>query len=305
MDDTSRGVQKEIDIDLPLIVLVLLFVGLTFFPLYKRHGDELKIKVKRLLNRKAHVVIVSTYGPSVEGSPFYEAYVKKAVGYITDPANKVDEVVIVGGYTVDPNRSQSQAVLDYMRQRYPEFASSKIPVTLDECGITTWQNIRNTQILMNKNAIKAKKITIFAETSREKKIAFFANNTYHWDAPAIIDRDKVLKEIEPLIAASQAAQLEAFSSTTSEWARFARVKDSYLTDRDIRILSEPSGLPQQYVDEEYSKLFEEIKEFYDATYASKKIKKQLDEWTKIAGFDTAENLVQKGCAEYKDYLNTQ
>lgn len=303
MGDTPEVIQKEIDIDVPLIVLVLFFVLLTFFPLYKQHGSVLKLKMQRLLNRESHVVILSTYGPSVEGSPFYEAHVKKAVRYMMDPTNKVNELIIVGGYTVDPDRSQSQAVLDYIMQKYPEFEKSKIPVTLDECGITTWQNIRNTQILMNKNDIKAKKITIFAETSREKKIAFFANSTYHWDAPAIIDRNKVLKEIEPLIAASQEAQLEAFSSTTSEWARFARVKDSYLTDRDIRILSESSGLPQQFVDEEYSKLFEEIKEFYDATYASKKIKKQLDEWTKIAGFDTAENLVQKGCTEYKQYLN--
>ncbi|MFZ2026532.1 MAG: hypothetical protein WAV30_04575 [Microgenomates group bacterium] len=303
MGDTPEVVQKEIDIDIPLIVLVLLFVLLTFFPLYKQHGSALKLKMQRLLNRNSHVVILSTYGPSVEGSPFYEAYVKKAVRYMMDPTNKVNELIIVGGYTVDPDRSQSQAVLDYMMQKYPEFEMSKIPVTLDECGITTWQNIRNTQILMNKNAIKAKNITIFAETSREKKIAFFANSTFHWDAPAIINTKKVLSEINPLISASQEAQLNAFSSNTAEWARFAIVKDTYLIDKDIRIISEPSGLPQQFVDAEYAKLFEEIKEFYDSTYASKAIKAQLDEWTKIAGFDTAENLVQKGCTEYKQYLN--
>lgn len=303
MGDTPDVVQKEIDIDVPLIVLVLLFVLLTFLPLYKQHGSAIKLKIQRLLNRNSHVVILSTYGPSVEGSPFYEAYVKKAVRYMTDPKNGVNELIIVGGYTVDPDRSQSRAVLDYMKRQYPEFEKANIPVTLDECGITTWQNIKNTKTLMEKNAIQAKRITIFAETSREKKIAFFANSTFHWDAPAIIDTKKVLREVDPLIQASQEAQLNAFSSKTSEWARFAMVKDTYLTDKDIRILSEPSGLPQQFVDEEYSKLFEEIKEFYDATYASKKIKKQLDEWTKVAGFDTAENLVQKGCNEYRQYLN--
>lgn len=303
MGDIPDVVQKEIDIDIPLIVLVLLFVLLTFFPLYKQHGSAIKLKIQRLLNRNSHVVILSTYGPSVEGSPFYEAYVKKAVRYMADPKNEVNELIIVGGYTVDPERSQSQAVLDYIRQHYPEFEKSGLPVTLDECGITTWQNIKNAKMLMEKNTIQAKKITIFAETSREKKIAFFANDTFHWDTPVIIDKKKVLAEIDPLIAASQEARLNAFSSKTAEWARFAIVQDTYLIDRDIRIISEPSGLPQQFVDEEYEKLFEELKEFYDATYASKKIKKQLDEWTKIAGFDTAENLVQKGCTEYKQYLD--
>lgn len=300
MDTTSGEVQKEIDIDLPLIVLVLLFVALTFFPLYKRHGDNLKLKVQRLLNRKAHVVIVSTYGPSVDGSPFYEAYVKKAVRYITDPVNKVDEVVIVGGYTVDPNRSQSRAVLDYMNEHYPEFVKARVPVTLDECGITTWQNIQNAKKLIDKEMISAKKITLFAETSREKKVSYFANALFHWDKESLaVNREIALKDLDHLVNATKEAQLNGYRAFTMNdfgKATFAT------TNASVEVVSVPSGLPQEFIDEEYTKIFEELKQFYDATYASKKIRSQLEDWTKVAGFDTKENLIQKGCEEYKQLL---
>lgn len=300
MDTTSGEVQKEIDIDLPLIVLVLLFVALTFFPLYKRHGDNLKLKVQRFLNRKAHVVIVSTYGPSVDGSPFYEAYVKKAVRYITDPANKVDEVVIVGGYTVDPNRSQSRAVLDYMNEHYPEFVQARVPVTLDECGITTWQNIQNAKKLMDKEMISAKKITLFAESSREKKVSYFANALFHWDKESLaVNREIALKDLDHLVNATKQVQLNGYRAFTMNDFGKAPLAT---TNASVEVVSVPSGLPQEFIDEEYAKIFEELKQFYDATYASKKIRSQLEDWTKVAGFDTKENLIQKGCEEYKQLL---
>lgn len=305
MDDTSHGVQKEIDIDLPLIVLVLLFVGLTFFPLYKRHGDELKIKVKRLLNRKAHAVIVSTYGPSVEGSPFYEAYVKKVVGYITDPANKVDEVVIVGGYTVDPNRSQSQAVLDYMKEHYPQFANSKIPVTLDECGVTTWQNIRNAKKLMDKNYIAPQRLTVFAEETRKERVFVFSLSEFFFKSKEAKDIfvNQAVQGANSVLALPKEEQLRQYNTSSHE-TRVPEDKTIY-KDISLDILTESADLPKEIADAEYLKIAEEMKELFEPTYGAARLKKQLDEWTKVAGFDTAENLVQKGCTEYKDYLNTQ
>lgn len=302
MDSTSNSSTNETNIDAIVITLVVLMGLLVLIPVYKKNKTAIETKIKRLINKKSHVVVISTYGPSVAGSPFYEAHIAKAIKFVLDPINKVNEVIIVGGYTVDQHISQSQAVLNYIKDKYPEFNSARIPVTLDECGITTWQNIKNTKVLMDKNSIKAQKITIFAESSREKKIAFFANSTFHWDSSAIIDKQKVLKEIEPLVAASQDAQLRAFTSQNSEWARFVGVKDTYLVDKDMRIMTVSSGLPQQFVDEEYAKIFQEIKEFYDSTYASKTIRAKLDAWSATAGFNVAENLVKKGCIEYKQFL---
>lgn len=301
MGDTPEVVQKEIDIDIPLIVLVLLFVLLTFFPLYKQHGSALKLKMQRLLNRNSHVVILSTYGPSVEGSPFYEAYVKKAVRYMMDPANKVNELIIVGGYTVDPDRSQSQAVLDYIRQHYPEFEKSKIPVTLDECGISTWQNIRNAKRLSDKELITPGRITIFAETSREKKVSYFANAVFYWDKDSFdLNKEIALEELGYLVSASKEVQLNGYRNFTMN-----DFSDATFATKNAKVqtISVPSGLDRNVIEDEEAKIFKEIMEFYDPTYEKKGVKTQLDEWTKVAGFDTAENLVQKGCTEYKQYLD--
>ena len=302
MDDSPVAVQKEIDIDLPLIVLVLLFVGLTFFPLYRRHGDDLKLKMQRLLNRKAHVVIVSTYGPSVEGSPFYEAYVKKAVTYIVDPANKVDEVVIVGGYTVDPNRSQSQAVLDYMKERYPQFANSKIPVTLDECGITTWQNIRNAKKLMDQNYITPQRLTVFAEETRKERVFVFSLSEFFFKNKKAQDIfvSQAVQGANSVLALPKEEQLRQYNASSHE----TRVPEDKTIYKDIAldILTESADLPKEIADAEYLKIATEMKELFEPTYGAARLKRQLDEWTKVAGFDTAENLVQKGCGEYKQFL---
>lgn len=302
MDTTSGEVQKEIDIDLPLIVLVLLFVALTFFPLYKRHGDNLKLKVQRLLNRKAHVVIVSTYGPSVDGSPFYEAYVKKAVRYITDSANKVDEVVIVGGYTVDPNRSQSRAVLDYMNEHYSEFVKARVPVTLDECGITTWQNIQNAKKLMDKELITPGEITVFAEEARKERVFVFSLAEFFFKNDEIrkVFETEALRGANENLALPISEQLRKYENSPHS-TEVPRDEKNY-RDIKLNILTESAQLPKEVVDAEHLRIATEIKEMYDPAYGKKKLKQQLDDWTKVAGFDTKENLIQKGCEEYKQLL---
>lgn len=304
MIQTNKSSTKEINGNRYVIALIFVISFLVLFPYFKRNGGKMVLRAKRMINKQAHVAIISTYGPSVNGSPFYEAYIAKAVKFILDPANKVDEIVIVGGYTVDPSRSQSQAVLDFIKEKYPAFVLKNIPVTLDECGITTWQNIINSKKLMDKEGISPKKITIFAEESREKKVAFFANYVFHYDASAMMDKRKMLMEVDPLISASKESQLFAFiHSEKSEWSRFTYVKDTYLIDKDIRIITIPSGLPQNFADDEHTKIFQEIKEFYDPDYGNKAVKDRLDTWAKTAGFNTTQNLIDKGCPEYKQYLN--
>lgn len=300
----SKKIVKEINANWYVVFLIVVFVFFALYPFFRNDGARILLKAKRMFNRQAHVVIISTYGPSVNGSPFYEEYVDKAVNFILDPKNEVDEIIIVGGYTVDPSRSQSQGVLDFMKEKYPALIQKNFPVTLDECGITTWQNIINSKKLMDKEGITPKKITIFAEESREKKIAFFANNVFHWDASVIMDKRKILMEVDPLISTSKETQLFALThSEKYEWPRFTYIKDTYLIDKNIRIITMPSGLPQNFVDDEHIKIFQEIKEFYDSNYGSQAIKERLDSWEKTAGFNTVQNLVDKGCAEYKQFLD--
>jgi hypothetical protein len=45
-----------------------------------------------------------------------------------------------------------------------------------------------------------------------------------------------------------------------------------------------------------------MKEFLVDSYGKRMVKERLDSWSKTAGFNTVENLVQKGCVEYKEFL---
>jgi len=327
MTQNSIHSTKETNIDGVLVGFVIFLLLFTGVVLYKYNKTAVDIKVKRIVNRNAHVVILSTYGPTVHGSPFYEKYVDKAVKFILDPKNKVDELLIVGGYTVDPNISQSQAVLNYIKEKYPEFNSSNIPVTLDECGITTWMNIRNSKKLMDQNSISAKEITIFAEDSRKQKVAFFANHVFPIGNSIDGSKDEIQREVNMYVKLPKEEQLQDFnnpkqlkdyqshsveelkeresdeSRNSDAWPMYTHAINQENSKYNIEIITVPSGLAQEYIDDEHIKIFQEIKEFYDESYGRQKVKERLDDWSKIAGFNTIDNLVNKGCVEYKEFFN--
>lgn len=287
---------NETNIDLIIIGMVILIGLLVCIPVYQKNSGNIKVRIKRALTKNAHVVILSTYGPSVEGSPFYEAYVAKAMKYILDSKNNVNELIIVGGYTVDPNISQSQAVLNYIKGKYPTFSASNIPVTLDECGITTWQNIKNAKKLMVNEGISSSRITIFAEESRDKKVYFFANTTFNDFFGN--DEKSILRETEEFASASKGKQLVTYNllptMVTGEYTgKMGRSE----------LITVSAGLPKEYIDDEHAQLFSEIKEYLDPAYGKIRVKERLDNWAKIAGFNTVENLVDKGCVEYKQFLD--
>jgi len=294
---TKESTQtKEIDADIPVILFTIFMVIMTFIFIYWRFGKAINLRIKRLMAKNVHVVIMSTYGPSVEESPFYEAYVAKAMSYIMDPANKVSELIIVGGYTVDPSRPQSRAVLDYIEGKYPTFKKAGIPVTLDECGITTWQNVQNAKKLMNRESISAGRITLFAEASREKRMYFFANTTFKDFIGD--DKNSALREVKGIIPLSREEQLKSYDSLQG------MVTGEYTTKNAVvDVITESAGLPQTYNDDEHIKIFQEVREYLDPPYGNAKVKERLDTWGKTAGFDTVKNLVEKGCGEYKQFLN--
>ena len=244
---------------------------------------------------KDHTVIISTYGSTVTGSPFYETYITKAVKYIADPNNQVKHLVIVGGYTVDKNTSQAQAAFDYINKTFPEFASQKIPVLFDQCGVTTWQNIANAKQLLDSQGIRPDKLTVFAETSKIRDIYFFANT----DFLPFSDTDKqlILKEVKPLLSMSEDKQLSAYNNLGNY------TLSKYTNPNDlVDVITQDSGLPQSYTDQDHAKTFGEINEDLDPTYGDQMIKSQIDEWSKTAGFSVAQNLVSKGCNYYSRFI---
>lgn len=305
MSTSKSPSTKEINIDAIIIILALVVGLLMLIPLYQKNSNAINLRIKRLVARNTHVVILSTYGPTVQGSPFYESYIAKAMKYILDSKNNVNELIIVGGYTVDQNISQSQAVLNYIKEKYPAFITAGIPVTLDECGITTWQNIKNAKKLMDKEGISYKKLTIFAEESRKQKVAFFANGMFPRDTTMSMQKDEIIEEANFFANASKEAQLKEFAKPSKfgelSWFTTTERNKEYNYDKEISIITEPARLPQEFIDDEHAKLFQEIKEFLDPSYGNDQIKKRAVSLGKLGGFNAIENLVQKGCTEYKQF----
>lgn len=306
MSPTSSSPKpKETNVDGIIIGMVVLIGLLVCIPLYQKNRTAIQLKIKRLLTKNAHVVILSTYGPSVEGSPFYEAYVAKAMKYILDSKNNVNELIIVGGYTVDPNISQSHAVLNYIEEKFPAFINANIPVTLDECGITTWQNIKNAKKLMDENSINAKKITIFAEESRLLKVFTFSFSEFIPKTKEVRDSltEIALRNVERNLLLSKEEQLKEIGIQPKQFDLKVSKEPKYYNNINIVIITESAKLSQEYKDEELLKMNQEVKEYYDKNYGNQKIKDRLDGWAKTAGFNTIENLVDKGCVEYKQFLD--
>ena len=242
-----------------------------------------------------HVVIVSTYGPSVDGSPFYEAYIKKVVDYITNDNNKINRIIIIGGYSLDKNKSQPQAVLEFIQKNYPEIKQLKTEVILEECGIKTWQSIQFVKKLLDKNNIKPGKFTIFAEESRTEKVAFFANASFLPISEQ--EKEEILKEIEPISKLSEEERLKAFNKIDSyKIGKYVKESDF------IKIITEDSNLPQEYDDQQHWTLFEETRGFLDKDYGNSLIKTRLKDWSDKAGFSVAKNLVSKGCGDFREFV---
>lgn len=290
----TNNEQKQRPVSIIVILVVVIAIGIVYS--LRTQKNNLNSNNNLPLSVKEHTVILSTYGPSVEGSPFYETYVTKAMKYIINPENKVNHLVIVGGYTVDANRSQAQAVLDYIDKTFPKFSSQKIPVMLDLCGITTWQNIANAKQLLDSNKIKPDKVTIFAETSRTKKVYFFANTDF-LPFPDV-DKQLILKEIKPMLGMSESQQLSAYYNLGNyNLSKYTNPSDL------VEVITQDSGLPQKFTDQEYGKIFGDINADLDFQSGDQAIKNQLDEWSKTAGFSVAQNLVSKGCTYYNRFIS--
>lgn len=287
----------EMKNSIAVIVLVFLLI-VTGFYLYQKQPirNSLKPNIATTISGKPNIVIISTYGPAVAGSPFYEAYVTNTVQYISDPKNRVSNIIITGGYTLDRDISQSQAVLAYIKKTFPDFLSLKIPILLDQCGVTTSQNIVNAKRLIDSWNIKPEEITIFAETSRAKKIYFFANTTFLPFAKE--DKQKVIDEIAPLINLPLGDQLKDYNNLDAYFLA------KYVAPGNlVKVITQDSGLPKEFSDAEYGKFFQDIKGYLNPAYGDIQIKEQLDQWSKTAGFSVAQNLVSKGCKEYSQFLD--
>lgn len=243
---------------------------------------------------KEHVVIISTYGPEV-GGPFYVAYMTKVMKYILDKQNKVKTIVIVGGYTVDASRSQAQAVLDYIQANFPDFKKQNRDILLEQCSITTGQNMVNAKQLLDAKGVHPDKITVFAETTRAKKVYFFAHSTF--SPIPDLDSSLIATELKPLIALPQSKQLESYSHL-NDYQVSKYTNQSSL----VEVITQDSGLPKEYQNQEYSSFFQDIYAYLDPTFGKKQLEIRLNELSKAATFSVAENLVAKGCKEYQDYI---
>lgn len=278
-----------------VLVFLLIAAGL-YFNQKQPINNSLKPNISNTNSGKSNIAIISTYGPSVEGSPFYETYITKAVKYISDPKNRVSNIIITGGYTVDRDRSQSQAVLEYVKKTFPDFLSLKIPILLDQCGVTTSQNIVNARSLIDSWNIKPEEITIFAETSRAKKIYFFANTTFLPFAKE--DKQKVIDEIAPLINLPLGDQLKEYNNLETYYLAKYVVPSNL-----VKVIVQDAGLPKESSDVEYEKFFQDIEGYLDSSYGNIQIKERLDQWSKTAGFSVAQNLVSKGCNDYSQFIS--
>lgn len=218
-----------------------------------------------------HTVIVPGYGAPVAGNTTYEGYIDAVAEYVGDEENNVNSVVFTGSYSTLQNTSEAESMNNYFNSVVDTSAlqTRGIKVLKEECAIVSWQNISNSKDVLAEYSIAPGKVTVFGDKNRKDKLQSFATYKFNEDQD-IPDSAKDLL-------------------------------DGGLYYTEINFQGYDFGNSADSEDERNAKFAAESAAAYDAELGNELLKLRIGQWTSEFGYDVADNLVAKGCAEYKGF----
>lgn len=226
-----------------------------------------------LFQKKAdhHTVIVAGYGSGVKGNDTYQKYIKAVAVYVNNPDNKVDSVVFSGSYSDNKDLSEAEAMNRYFNSLVDvkELQDQGVKVYKEECSIVSWQNISYSQELLTKANIAPTQVTLFGDADRADKLKAFA--IYKFDLATGIPHD--VNELVSRSLNSTAVDFQSFSFGDSV---------SSQAERQAIFATEVLGA-------------------YDAKIGNDLLRKRIDTWSTVYGFNVGQNLVKKGCTQYSGF----
>ncbi|EKD76260.1 MAG: hypothetical protein ACD_43C00172G0006 [uncultured bacterium] len=236
-------------------------------------GIETYQDTKALLGDSSehHTVIVAGYGTPVKGNTTYQDYIKAVATYVNNETNNVHSVVFTGGYTDDQNLSEAESMNSYFNSQVNTVAlqTRGIKVLKEECAIVSWQNISYSQELLLGKDVTPTQVTLFGDTNRSDKLKTFAIYKFNLS-------NGLPDDVTDLVNRS-------LNATSVDYQGFD-FGDS--TDTE---------------DERNAKFAAEVLGAYDTAVGNELLKKRLTEWSDTYGYDVADNLVKKGCSQYKGF----
>lgn len=237
--------------------------------------DTLKnIQVDLSTGNDHHTVIVPGYGAPVAGNATYEGYIEEVAEYVEDDVNGVDSVVFTGSYSTLQNTSEAESMNSYFNSvaDITTLQARGVKVLQEDCAIVSWQNISNSKDVLAEYSIAPGKVTVFGDENRKDKLESFATYKFNEDQDIPDSATDLL--------------------------------DGGLHYTEINFQGYDFGNSAESEDERNAKFAAEIAAAYDAELGNELLKLRIGQWTTEFGYDVADNLVTKGCTEYKGFLGS-
>lgn len=187
-------------------------------------------------------------------------------GYIEDVAefvgNEKNEVDAVV-FTGSYSSLKSTSEAESMNDYFDSVSSSDVDVYKEECAIVSWQNMANTKDLLAEKDINTNKITVFGDIARKEKLLAYATFKFNQDSDVETNNSTLSLSYTDI-------DFEGYNFGTNQ------------TEQEALIAAEMAGA-------------------YDAEVGNAILEKRIDDWTDQFGYDVADNLVAKGCSEFKGF----
>ncbi len=220
-------------------------------------------------NESHHTVVVAGYGTKVSGNKSYEHYIDQVADFVSNEDNAVDSVVFTGSYSDSKDISEAGAMNNYFNTQVDtaELMTRGVHVYQEKCAIVSWQNISYSQELLAKAGTTPTEVTIFGDVNREDKLKTFA--IYKFNLGDGLPND-------PAELLSKSLNVANITYKGFDFGSNADTEE----ERNARFAAEILGA-------------------YDTRVGNEILSKRLTEWSSTYGYDVGDNLVAKGCTQFK------
>lgn len=261
--------MRKIALATLLIFIPLSFSGCVVVDKTKALWHKLDVHV--IGKPKQHTVIVPGYGAPVAGNTTYEGYIQDVANFVQDTNNKVNAVVFTGSYSSLKDTSEADSMKSYFEHitNAAALESRGIKIYTEQCAIVSWQNITYSKSLLTTAGITPDTLTVFGDVNREEKLKTFATVAFNKD----IDVPDSAKQL----------LTQGIDYTHVDFVGYH------------------FGDSAQSEDQRNALFAIEIAGAYNAEIGNDILKQRIDSWTTTFGYDVAQNLVDKGCAQYAGF----
>ncbi|MBI2411385.1 MAG: hypothetical protein HYV32_05845 [Candidatus Kerfeldbacteria bacterium] len=220
---------------------------------------------------QTHVVVVPAYGIVGESNEQYKAYIDDVVEYVNYKKNDVDAVIFTGTYSALKDTSEAAVMENYFNTVVDknDLTARNVQVWRDDCSLMLWQSVTNAKKLLATKGMTPQKVTIFGDTQDHEKI--LAYGLYQFNGE------------------------EGLPTSPVDLVKYAKNPKLVVINFEEHVFDLPSTANAQST-------VEQIIQVFKTGEGATALKNTIAEKASNVNFDVAQNLVNKGCLDFKSIV---